>query len=129
MLQHDDVELPDQNVGGRLTLKEQQEAVRFYRSVIEGNVEDDDDDSDDASCSPSVPVEKPKLPMQQNGKKHHYTDMRAILKEMGKSFPCKGCANAKDCCKDPGVCAYFDEFDCGEGDVDLGSDAEGGNEE
>ncbi|PGG95003.1 hypothetical protein AJ80_10052 [Polytolypa hystricis UAMH7299] len=75
MLQHDDVELPDQNVGGRLTLKEQQEAVRFYRSVIEGNVEDDDDDSDDASCSPSVPVEKPKLPMQQNGKKD-----RLILK-------------------------------------------------
>ncbi|PGH18965.1 hypothetical protein AJ80_04292 [Polytolypa hystricis UAMH7299] len=124
MLQHEGVSLPDQNVGGRSSLKELNEAIAFYRKVIEDAPTDEDDDDVESLPPPSPcrrrdpsPLPKPKLPYQKNGKAVNITKMKQALAGMGKTIPCSACGDAKSCCKDAAVCLLFDEFDCGEDDV------------
>ncbi|KAK1138225.1 hypothetical protein N8T08_004049, partial [Aspergillus melleus] len=62
------------------------------------------------SGNASIPL--PALPLTKKDGKVHVTDMRKLVRNMGKKVPCGSCGDRRNCCKDINLCEHFLLFNC-----------------
>ncbi|KAI9034732.1 uncharacterized protein KD926_006351 [Aspergillus affinis] len=114
---HNGITLDNEDKGGRVSQKVQDDAIRWYRRLFAG-VESEVQGPASSAVSPAGPAgpanaSLPALPLKQKDNTVHTTNMRQLVRNMGHKVPCNSCPALKDCCKDINRCDHFLLFDCG----------------